>query len=190
MDAMPDQLQIFSIGHSSHPLNDFLALLKQHRIEAVVDIRRFPGSRKHPHFSQESLAATLPEHGIEYHWLEALGGRRHRKKTDPPSPNPGLRDQSFRNYADYMLTDEFRQGMAKLLEVAGNRCTAIMCAEGLYWQCHRRLVSDYMQANGVSVQHIFPNGEIKAHTLTPGAMVDSSILTYPAPPTLFDVDDP
>jgi hypothetical protein len=89
-----------------------------------VDIRSFPGSRKHPHFGRENLAATLPGHGIDYHWLEALGGRRHKKKTDPPSPNPGLRDQSFRNYADYMLTDDFRQGAAKLMEIAADRSAA------------------------------------------------------------------
>jgi uncharacterized protein (DUF488 family) len=188
MDAMPDQLQIFTIGHSSHPLDDFLALLQQHGIQSLVDIRSFPGSRKHPQFSRDALAASLPGHGIQYHWLETLGGRRHRKKTDPPSPNAGLRDQSFRNYADYMLTDEFRQGVATLLAIAGNRRTAIMCAEGLYWQCHRRLVSDYLLANGVSVQHIFPNGELKPHTLTPGATVESGRVTYPAPATLFDVE--
>jgi uncharacterized protein (DUF488 family) len=188
MDAMPDQLQIFTIGHSSHPLGSFLWLLQKHGIEALADVRRFPGSRQHPHFSRENLAGTLPAHGIEYHWLEALGGRRHRKKTDPPSPNPGLRDQSFRNYADYMATDDFRQGVAKLLAIAGNRRTAIMCAEGLYWQCHRRLVSDYLLANGINVQHIFPNGELKPHKLTPGAKVESGGVIYPAPPSLFDVD--
>ena len=187
---MPNQLQVFTIGHSSHPLDNFLALLQQHRIEALVDIRRFPGSRKHPHFSRENVAATLPGHGIEYHWLEALGGRRHRKKTDPPSPNPGLRDQSFRNYADYMLTDEFRQGVATLLAIAGNRRTVFMCAEGLYWQCHRRLVSDFLLANGVSIQHIFPNGKLKPHTLTPGVKLDDGTVTYPAPATLSDVDGP
>jgi uncharacterized protein (DUF488 family) len=188
MDAMPDQLQVFTIGHSNHPIDRFLALLQQHRIEALADIRRFPGSRKHPHFSRDALAGTLPAHDIEYHWLDALGGRRHRKKTDPPSPNPGLRDQSFRTYADYMLTDEFRQGVAKLLEIAGNGRSVIVCAEGLFWQCHRRLVSDYLLANGVSVQHIFPDGETKPHSLTPGAKVESGTVTYPTPPTLFDVD--
>ncbi|NLX99684.1 MAG: DUF488 domain-containing protein [Rhodopirellula sp.] len=188
MDAMPDELQIFTIGHSSHRMGTFVWLLRKHGIEALVDIRRFPGSRKHPHFCRESLSASLQEEDIEYHWLEALGGRRNRKKTDPPSPNPGLRDQSFRNYADYMATDGFQQGVAKLLAIVRNRRTAIMCAEGLYWQCHRRLVSDYLLANGVSVQHIFPNGEVKPHSLTAGAKIESGGVTYPAPQTLFDVD--
>jgi uncharacterized protein (DUF488 family) len=188
MDATPQDLQVFTIGHSTLSVARLLGLLQQHGIEAAVDIRRFPGSRQHPHFNREGLAASLVEHGIEYHWLEALGGRRQRKETDPPSPNPGLRDQSFRNYADYMLTDEFRQGVAKLLEIAGNRRTAIMCAERLYWQCHRRLVSDYLLAAGVSVEHIFPNGDAKPHSLTQGTKIDSGTVTYPAPPTLFDVD--
>ena len=121
MDGTPHQLQVFTIGHSSHPMDRFLDLLQQHGIEAVVDIRRFPGSRQHPHFSRENLALSLADEDMEYRWLEALGGRRHRKKTDPPSPNLGLRDQGFRSYADYMASDEFRQGVAKLLEIAGNR---------------------------------------------------------------------
>jgi uncharacterized protein (DUF488 family) len=187
MDAMPDELQIFTIGHSSHPMDRFLDLLQQHGIEALVDIRRFPGSRQHPHFSRENLAVSLADEDIEYHWLEALGGRRHRKKTDPPSPNSGLRDQSFRSYADYMATDGFQQGVAKLLAIAGNRRTAIMCAEGLYWQCHRRLVSDYLLANGVSVQHIFPSCEVKPHMLTSGAEIADGTVTYPGPATLFEM---
>lgn len=187
MYATPHDAQIFTIGHSSHPMDRFLDLLQQHGIEAVVDIRRFPGSRQHPHFSRENLAVSLADEDIEYHWLEALGGRRHRKKTDPPSPNPGLRDQSFRNYADYMATDGFQQGVAKLLAIAGNRRTAIMCAEGIYWQCHRRLVCDYLLAIGVSVHHIFPNGELKPHMLTTGAKVVDGQATYPGQPTLFDV---
>ena len=190
MDAMPRQLQIHTIGHSSHPLGSFVWLLRKHGIEAVVDIRRFPGSRQHPHFSRENLAVSLADEDIEYHWLEALGGRRHRKKTDPPSPNPGLRDQSFRNYADYMTTDGFQQGVAKLLAIAGNRRTAIMCAEGLFWQCHRRLVSDHLLANGVTVLHIFPNGELQPHKLTPGAKLGNGTVTYPGPATLFDTDAP
>jgi uncharacterized protein (DUF488 family) len=136
------------------------------------------------------LAVALADEDIEYHWLESLGGRRHHNRTDPPSANLGLRDQSFRNYADYMLTDQFRQGISMLLEIAGNHRTAIMCAEGLYWQCHRRLVSDCLLANGIGVQHIFPSGETKPHTVTPGAKIDSGTVTYPAPPTLFNVEEP
>lgn len=185
---MADQLTIFTIGHSNHSLDAFLALLQQHRIETLVDIRRFPGSKRHPQFSRESLSAALQAQGIEYLWLEALGGRRQRQKDGPPSPNEGLRHPSFRNYADYMLTDGFRQGVAKLLEIAEVRRTALMCAEALFWRCHRRLVSDYLTANGVGVQHIFPNGEVKPHEMTPEARVENGTVTYPGPPTLFDVE--
>src|SRR5207253_8967808 len=100
--AMPTKLNLFTIGHSTHPLEGLLALLAQHGIEALVDIRRFPGSRKHPHFSRDNLAAFLPKSGVDYHWLEALGGRRHKQRDD--SPNLGLENRGFRNYADYMLS--------------------------------------------------------------------------------------
>lgn len=170
-------LCVFTIGHSTHSLDSFLALLVQREIEALVDIRRFPGSRKHPHFNRDSLAADLPKSSRAYHWLEALGGRRSKKKID--SLNLGLRNQSFRNYADYMLTDEFRKGVKTLLELASKKRTAIMCAEGLYWRCHRRLVSDFLTANGVMVQHILPNGSLRPHTLTNGAVIERGKVTYP-----------
>ena len=172
-----------TIGHSNHPLDRFLALLARHGVEALVDIRRFPGSRKHPHFNRDSLAAALPKSGVEYHWLEALGGRRHKQRDE--SPNMGLGNEGFRNYADYMLTDEFRGGVEKLLEVARRKRTAIMCAEGLFWQCHRRLVSDFLVAKGVAVQHIMPSGELRPHKLTTGAVIDSRRVTYPGEKSLF-----
>jgi uncharacterized protein (DUF488 family) len=174
---------VLTIGHSNHPLNRFLALLAQHQIEALVDIRRFPGSRKHPHFNRDNLAAAVPKAGVEYHWLEALGGRRHKQRGE--SPNRGLENQGFRNYADYMLTDEFREGVEKLLEVARQKRTAILCAEGLFWQCHRRLVSDFLAANGVTVQHIMPTGELRQHTLTSGAVIECGRVTYPGERSLF-----
>ena len=126
---MPSKMKLSTIGHSNHPLDRFLALLARHGVEALVDIRRFPGSRKHAHFNRDSLAAALAESGVEYHWLEALGGRRPKQRGE--SPNLGLENQGFRNYADYMLTDEFREGVETLLEVARRKRTAIMCAEGL-----------------------------------------------------------
>ncbi len=176
---------VLTIGHSTHPLGRFLALLAQNDIEALVDIRRFPGSRKFPHFSQEKLASALQQAGVEYHWLEALGGRRHKQQADAPSANLGLQNQGFRNYADYMLTDDFRDSMEKLLEVARLKRTAIMCAEGLFWRCHRRLVSDFLVANGVTVQHIMPSGELRPHKLTTGAVIESGRVTYPGEKSLF-----
>ncbi|MDY0170310.1 MAG: DUF488 domain-containing protein [Thermoguttaceae bacterium] len=185
---MPDQLQVFTIGHSSHPLGTFIWLLRKHGVQALVDIRRYPGSKRHPQFSRENLSSSLDEEDIDYLWLEALGGRR--KKTQEPSPNQGLRNQSFRNYADYMGTEEFRQGVAKLMKIAGRHRTTIMCAESMFWQCHRRLLSDYLTANGVNVQHIMPAGEVKPHEMTPGAKIVDGTVTYPGPPTLFDLDAP
>lgn len=184
---MSTDLHIFTVGHSSHPLGTFIWLLRKNEIEAVVDIRRYPGSKRHPQFGRDNLAMLLPDEGIEYQWLEALGGRRQRKKTDPPSSNPGLRDQSFRTYADYMASDGFQQGVAKLLVIAGNRPTAVMCAEGDYRHCHRRLLSDYLVATGVTVQHILPRGEVQPHTMTAGAKIVDGMVTYPGQPTLFDM---
>jgi len=147
--------------------------------EVVVDIRRFPGSRKFPHFNQGNLAAALQERSIEYVWLESLGGRR-RKKTNGSSNNLGLRNESFRNYADYMLTEEFRGGVQQLLAVATRKTTVFMCSESVFWRCHRRLVSDFLLVKGISVQHIMPAGALRPHTLTEGAKVEGGELTYPA----------
>jgi uncharacterized protein (DUF488 family) len=174
---------VLTVGHSNQPLDRFLALLARHEVEALLDIRRFPGSRKHPHFSRDNLAAALPESGVEYHWLEALGGRRHKQREE--SPNRGLENQGFRNYADYMLTDEFREGVEELLGVARRKRAAILCAEGLFWQCHRRLVSDFLVANGVKVQHIMPAGELRPHNLTGGAVIEGRRVTYPGDRSLF-----
>jgi uncharacterized protein (DUF488 family) len=160
----------------------FLALLAQHGIEALVDIRRFPGSSKYPHFNRDNLA-TLPKSGMEYHWLEALGGRRHQQRDE--SPNLGVENRGFRNYADYMLTDEFWEGVKRLREIARQKRAAILCAEGLFWQCHRRLVSDYLVANGVTVQHIMPSGELRPHRRTPGAVIEGGQVTYPGEQSLF-----
>jgi uncharacterized protein (DUF488 family) len=151
-----------------------------------VDIRRFPGSRSFPQFNQANLSAALHEKGIEYHWAETLGGRRPKSKASSESPNLGLRNKSFRNYADYMLTGEFRTGIEELQKIARAKRTAIMCSESVFWRCHRRLVSDFWVANGGSVQHIFPNGDIKPHSMTEGAKVQEGTVTYPGPKTLFE----
>lgn len=170
--------QLFTIGHSTHSLDEFMALLARHDIKVLADIRRFPGSRKFPHFNRDRLASALPEVGIEYYWLEALGGRRN-PKSNGPSRNLGLRNESFRNYADYMLTEAFRQGVKQLLAIAADKPTAFMCSESVFWRCHRRLVSDYLLARGIIVQHIMPSGELRPHTLTEGARIEDEAVTYP-----------
>lgn len=180
-------LHILTIGHSNHSVGTFLWLLRKHEIEALVDVRRYPVSRRHPHFNREALSASLAEEDIEYIWLESLGGNRKRAKDAPPSPNRGIEDESVRNYADYMASVEFRQGVMKLLEIARGHRTAIMCAENDYRRCHRQLLSDYLLANGVTVQHILPDGEVKPHALTARGRTADGTVTYPGPPTLFDM---
>ena len=180
-------LHILTIGHSSHPLSTFLWLLRKHEIAALVDIRRYPVSRRHPHFSREALAASLAEESIQYHWLELLGGNRKRVKDAPPSLNRGIEDEAFRNYADHMASDEFRQAATKLLEIARDRRTVIMCAENDYRRCHRQLLSDYLLANDFSVHHIQPDGDVKPHVATLKARVMEGAVTYPGQPTLFDM---
>lgn len=172
-------LELFTIGHSTHSAEEFVALLQQHEIGLLADIRRFPGSRKYPHFNRENLEPTLQQVGIEYRWLEALGGRRNKAK-EITVDNSGLRNASFKNYADYMQTPEFREAIDELLSLAATKRTAYMCSESVFWRCHRRLVSDYLLALGHAVWHIMPTGDLRPHTLTEGAHVYRGRVTYPA----------
>ncbi len=169
-------VNLFTIGHSTHSLDEFLSLLTQHSIKRLVDIRRFPGSKRYPQFNRASLASALPAAGIEYRWMESLGGRRNKGVSD--SINLGLRNESFRNYADYMQTKEFQFAIDELLAAA--QPTVIMCSEGLFWRCHRRLVSDYLIAQGVTIHHIMPTGNLQPHSLTEGAKVKNGNVIYPA----------
>ncbi len=143
---------IYTIGHSTRSLDELVAALRGHEVATLVDIRAFPMSQRMPHFNRESLELELPKAGIAYVWMKELGGRR--KKTRDDSPNLALRDDSFRNYADYMMTEVFAAAIERLPEIAEQRKTAIMCAERMYFQCHRMLVSDYLTAHGHSVLHI------------------------------------
>ena len=177
----PRGIRIFTIGHSNRSFKEFLELLREFEIRALADIRRFPGSRTFPHFNRDTLDPLLKTQGIEYAWFENLGGFRHSKK-DETSPNMGLESPGFRSYADYMMTAEFREAVQELLSLATRFATAIMCAERFYWKCHRRILSDFLVAHGVSVLHIIETDTVKPHSLTPGAVIreDDSIL-YPSP---------
>ncbi len=171
--------RLLTIGHSTLSAKEFLNLLEKNGVHCLADIRRFPGSRKFPHFSRDQLERSLPHSGIEYRWLERLGGRRGKQqRTD--SPNTALRNESFRNYADYMATPEFKAGIDQLLDLATIKPTACMCSEAVYWRCHRRLVSDYLVANGFEVLHLMPTGRPRTHELTPGAVIKDGQVTYPA----------
>jgi uncharacterized protein (DUF488 family) len=175
---------IYTIGHSTHAIERFLELLAMHEIQCLADVRRFPGSRRLPHFNQDDFAAALGKASVEYRWFQELGGRRGRVKDDQlPQPRPdntALRNDSFRNYADYMVTAEFAETIAQLRNKSEKSRTAIMCSEGLYWKCHRRLISDYLLGQNVEVQHIMPDGKLRAHELTPGAVFTAGTLTYPS----------
>jgi uncharacterized protein (DUF488 family) len=167
---------IFTIGHSTRTWDEFVGVLKAHSIEAIADIRAFPMSRRMPHFNRDFLARSLPADGIRYVWSKALGG--HRKKVLADSPNVALRNQSFRNYADYMLTGEFQRGITELIELANSLRTAYMCAERLYFRCHRMLVSDWLVAHGYKVLHIDGLGPTKPHEMMPEARIVNGQLVY------------
>lgn len=171
-------VELFTIGHSNQSLVQFLDLLSRHTILVVVDVRRFPASRSFPHFNREDLSKALAKQGIEYYWLAALGGRRP-KQQETASKNLGLHNESFRNYADFLSSQEFRNGFDLLMQIAGSKRTAIMCSESVYWRCHRRLISDVVQANGGTVLHIFSSGELRPHQWTDGAKAADGIVTYP-----------
>ncbi|HTZ98647.1 MAG TPA: DUF488 domain-containing protein [Terriglobales bacterium] len=154
---------LYTIGHSTRTLEELIAALQAHSIKTLVDIRSFPMSRRLPHFNRQALEKSLAESGIHYLWLPALGGRRTKIRDD--SPNIALRSDSFRNYADYMLTNEFRNGIQQLIQLAEQSPTAYMCAERVYFQCHRMLVSDWLVAHGHDVQHIDATGPTRPHKL-------------------------
>jgi uncharacterized protein (DUF488 family) len=172
---------IWTIGHSNRSLDEFLAMLDTAGIRILADVRRFPGSRKHPHFGHDALQDSLAEQKIAYRHLPSLGGRRGR--ADPDSPNRGWRVESFAAYADYMQTPEFEEGLAELEGLARGQPTAIMCSEALPWRCHRRLVADALIVNGWEVRDIFSPAQIKPHALTEFARVEGTKITYPQSPT-------
>jgi uncharacterized protein (DUF488 family) len=168
--------RLYTIGHSTRSLEELIETLQAHKIETLVDIRAFPMSRRLPQFNRESLEATLGAAGIRYVWMKALGG--YRKKLRDDSPNIALRNASFRNYADYMLTGEFEAGMAALIGLAKRSPTAYMCAERVYFRCHRMLVSDWLVAHGHEVMHIDDARPSKPHRLTAEARLIEGKLVY------------
>ncbi len=168
--------RIFSIGHSTHELVEFVRLLSVHGVTKVADVRAYPGSRRLPWFARAELAQSLPAQGIAYVHLPHLGGRR---RPAPDSSNAGWKTAGFRAYADYMATAEFAAGLGRLRELARRQPTAMMCAEGLWWRCHRRLIADALTAGGWEVLHIDPRGETTVHELTEFALPGSTGLTYP-----------
>jgi uncharacterized protein (DUF488 family) len=170
-------IRIWTIGHSTRTIEEFLALLKQNQIEALADVRHFPGSRRYPHFGKAQLAESLAQNGIDYHHFIALGGRR-RARSD--SPNTAWRHEAFRGYADYMMTPEFHAGIEELLKLAREKRTAMMCSEAVWWRCHRGLISDFLKADGHEVLHILSAKKVEPHPFTSAARIVDGKLSYRA----------
>ncbi len=166
---------IWTIGHSTRSIEEFLSLLTGSRIEMVADVRSFPGSRRYPQYGKEALAATLAAHRIGYRWLPALGGRR---KTTPDSPNKAWRNASFRGYADHMSTQEFELGLGELLELSNGSRTAIMCSEAVWWRCHRSMIADALRVRGIEVAHILDANHCVPHPMTSAAQITGGVLSY------------
>jgi uncharacterized protein (DUF488 family) len=180
---------IWTIGHSNRPWDAFEALLRAHGARTLVDVRAFPGSRRWPHFSRDAMARHLDACGIEYHWLPALGGRRPSVRSD--SPHRAWTVTAFRNYADHLATEEFRTGLARLVDLARARATAVMCAEALVAQCHRRLISDRLTSLDWRVLHITGTGPPAEHCYPPFLrIVDGELLYDIAEPGAVELELP
>jgi uncharacterized protein (DUF488 family) len=175
----PEHISIGTVGHSTHPIEEFVGILQTHDVRQLVDVRTMPRSRRVPQFNKENLAASLQAAGILYRHMPGLGGLRHPK---PDSTNTGWRNASFRGYADYMQTPEFREHLEKLIELAAQSPTAIMCAEAVPWRCHRSLIADALMARGIGVTEILSAKQSRPHALTPFAQVSGTEVTYPAAP--------
>ena len=184
MLILPDAT-IWTVGHSTRPRDEFLALLREHEIGLLVDVRHYPNSARVPWTNQAVLAANLQEAGFSYEHLVDLGGYR---KPRPDSRNTGWRNSGFRGYADYMETGPFQTALEHLLALAKERRTAIMCAEAVPWRCHRSLVSDALEARAVAVEHILSATRRQPHRLTSFARVEGTRVTYPGPPENRELD--
>ena len=173
LEKMP---RVWTIGHSTRKIDDFISLLKENGIQLLVDVRMYPGSKRYPHFGREALANSLREAGIRYEHFPELGGRR-KARTD--SKNTAWRNEMFRGYADYMETDSFQKGMARLADLTAKQGpAAIMCAEAVWWRCHRSLIADYLKACRVDVLHILDHNKVEPHPYTSAARIVNGELSY------------
>ena len=167
-----------TVGHGTLAAEAFVDVLAAGAIELVVDVRRYPGSRRHPHFASDEMARWLPEQGIGYRWLPALGGRR---RTSPDSPNVGLRNPQLRGYADHMATAEFDSGVRELAAIVRGAEVAVMCSEAVWWRCHRRLLADHLVlVEGLAVEHLFHDGRRSGHPVTNEARRVGGVVRYEA----------
>ncbi|NLT35403.1 MAG: DUF488 domain-containing protein [Gaiellales bacterium] len=175
----PKTPTVYTVGHSTRPLDDFVALLRGFGVQRVVDVRTIPHSRHNPQFDRRTLATALRNRRFSYRHLRGLGGLRHARAD---SPNLGWRNLSFRGFADYMQTQAFAEALEALIALAEERPTVIMCAEAVPWRCHRYLIADALLVRGLPVAHLMAPGVARAHSLHPLAVVHEGLITYPAPP--------
>ena len=168
---------VYTIGHSTRPISDFIHLLQIHGIAVVADVRTIPKSRHNPQFNEDALRQSLSEHGIGYRWMKGLGGLRH---TVHDSVNMAWKNASFRGFADYMQTPEFAESLNELIALAAESRTAIMCAEAVPWRCHRSLIGDALIVRGIAVEDIISERSCEPHKLTPFAKVNGTTIIYPA----------
>jgi len=171
----PHEKIIWTIGHSTRTLDDFIAMLKSFYIRAVADVRSYPGSRRYPHFNKETLEISLAKDNIQYVHIKDLGGRR---KPNPDSKNTVWRNEAFRGFADYMETNAFKNGIDQLQLLAYKQRTAYMCSEAVWWRCHRSMISDYLKSVGWTVMHIMDVGKAEEHPYTSTARIVNGELTY------------
>ena len=171
---------VFTIGHSTRSLEELIDLLRDAKVDLLVDVRSIPRSRTNPQFNTDALPAPLADAGIGYRHLTALGGRRHRRKGEPPSKNTFWENAAFRSYADYTATSEFRAGLDELETLGRKHRCAIMCAEAVWWRCHRRIITDYLLTERIPVAHIMGPGKIEPAKRNPAARKRGGVLIYPA----------
>ncbi len=166
---------IYTVGHGARPIGEFLDLLEGAGVRRLVDVRTAPGSRKHPHFGKDAFAAALSERGIAYEWRPEFGGWRRAR---PDSRHTALRSPGFRGYADHMETDEFRQARGWLIRTSAGTSTAVMCAESMWWKCHRRMLADALVASGCDVRHLMQGGRADGHRMHPAARIVGDVPVY------------
>lgn len=169
---------MYTIGHSTRTIDEFIAMLKKYDVKLLVDVRTYPFSRRYPHFNHEPLEKSLNENGIKYLHIKKLGGRR---KVSKDSRNTRWRNDSFRGYADYMETEDFKEGINELLAAGPEQDTAIMCSEAVWWRCHRSMISDYLKSIGIRVIHIIDLNHTEEHPYTAPARIVHGKLTYHEP---------
>ncbi len=181
MKAEGQGLPVYTIGHSTRRIDEFVRLLQAAEVALVIDVRSIRRSRTNPQYNAETLPRSLAEFGIGYTPIPELGGRRPRQKSVPPEVNGYWENRSFHNYADFAMSEEFKTGLRRLLKQSEDRSCALMCAEAVWWRCHRRIVADYLLLHGCVVLHLMEKGRVEPASMTPAALIQGKVLVYPSP---------